>query len=64
MWVEVDIQYSGIQTWKCKKCGAVLQAKKGLHRHAQRCEYTQPVLEGQITIDEVIDSEEEAIKAQ
>lgn len=39
-------QFKEIFAWKCFKCGRVLTTPEGAERHAQKCKYAVPVMEG------------------
>ena len=41
-------QFAEIHAYQCKSCGAVLTTATGMRRHAERCRYSEPQVDGQI----------------
>lgn len=45
-------QYETVAVKVCKKCKAVLKTHGGAIRHAKRCQYAEPQIDGQISFME------------
>lgn len=38
--------------WQRQKCKAVFLTESGMSRHAEKCNYKEPILEGQVSLYE------------
>lgn len=47
-------QFLNRPAWQCQKCRAIFLTELGMRRHAEKCNYQEPELEGQVSLYEQV----------